>query len=202
MMNSDSPGDLKSTYIQRSLSYVIRSSRLSSPGFLAEVQQAVWSVNPNLPLARVRTMLQIYDESMAQTSFMLVILGIAGSVTLLLGLVGIYGVIAYIVAQRRREVGIRMALGAQSESVQKMFVSRGLVLTGIGLTVGLIAAAALMRLLSSLLFGVQPFDPITYAAVVAGLGGVALLATWLPARQATRIDPMLALRAWSGRLPG
>ena len=155
----------------------------------------MWSVNPNLPLARVRTMLQIYDESMAQTSFMLVILGIAGSVTLLLGLVGIYGVIAYIVAQRRREVGIRMALGAQSESVQKIFVSRGLVLTGIGLTVGLIAAAALMRLLSSLLFGVQPFDPITYAAVVAGLGGVALLATWLPARQATRIDPMLALRA-------
>jgi putative ABC transport system permease protein len=195
MMNSDTPGDLKSTYIQRSLSYVIRSSRLSSPGFLAEVQQAVWSVNPNLPLARVRTMLQIYDESMAQTSFMLVILGIAGSVTLLLGLVGIYGVIAYIVAQRRREVGIRMALGAQSESVQKIFVSRGLLLTGIGLTVGLIAAAALMRLLSSILFGVQPFDPITYAAVVAGLGGVALLATWLPARQATRIDPMLALRA-------
>ena len=182
-------------FVQRSLAYVIRSSRLQSPGFLGEVQQAVWSVNPNLPLARVRTLQQIYDQSMAQTQFVLVILGIAASVTLLLGLVGIYGVIAYIVSQRRREVGIRMALGAQSDSVQRIFVSRGLSLTAIGLALGLVAAAALMRLLSSLLFGVNPFDPLTYIAVAASLGLVALVATWLPARQATRIDPMLALRA-------
>ena len=182
-------------FVQRSLAYVIRSSRLQSPGFLGEVQQAVWSINPNLPLARVRTMQQIYNESMAQTSFVLVILGIAASVTLLLGLVGIYGVIAYIVSQRRREVGIRMALGAQGESVQRIFVSRGLSLAAIGLAVGLISAAGLMRLLSSLLFGVSAFDPLTYLAVSAALGGVALIATWLPARQATRIDPMLALRA-------
>lgn len=184
-----------STFVQRSMAYVIRSSRLNDPGFLKEVQQAVWNVNPNLPLARVRTLQQIYDESMAQTSFVLVILGIAASVTLLLGVVGIYGVIAYIVAQRRREVGIRMALGAQGESVQRIFVSRGLMLTGIGLAIGVIGAAALMRLLSSLLFGVKPFDPITYVAVVVSLGAVALVATWLPARRATRIDPMLALRA-------
>ena len=195
MMNGDTPGDAKTTYLQRSMVYAIRSSRLNNPGFLGEVQQAVWSVNANLPLARVRTMQQVYNESMAQTSFVLVILGIAASVTLLLGLVGIYGVIAYIVAQRRREVGIRMALGAPGESVQRIFVSRGLMLTGIGLVVGLIAAAGLMRVLSSMLFGVQPFDPVTYLAVIAGLGGVALLATWLPARQATRIDPMLALRS-------
>ncbi len=113
--------------------YAIRSSRLQSPGFLGEVQQAVWAVNPNLPLARVRTLQQIYDRSMAQTQFVLVILGIAASVTLLLGLVGIYGVIAYIVSQRRREVGIRMALGAQGESVQRIFVTRGLSLAAIGL---------------------------------------------------------------------
>lgn len=182
-------------FVQRSLGYAIRASRLSDPSFLKAVQQAVWSVNANLPLARVRTLQQIAGESMAQTSFVLVILGIAAAVTLLLGLVGIYGVIAYIVSQRRREVGIRMALGAQGESVQRIFVTRGLTLTAIGLSVGVIAAAALMRLLSSLLFGVAPFDPITYLAVIAGLGGVALLATWLPARQATRIDPMLALRA-------
>jgi len=182
-------------FVQRSQAYAIRSSRLSEPGFLKEVQQAVWSVNPNLPLARVRTLQQIYDQSMAQTQFVLVILGIAASVTLLLGLVGIYGVIAYIVSQRRREVGIRMALGAQGESVQRIFVTRGLSLAAIGLVLGLIGAAALMRLLSSQLFGVNAFDPITYIAVTAGLGLVALVATWLPARQATRIDPMLALRA-------
>jgi predicted permease len=182
-------------FVTRSLAYVIRSSRLQSPGFLSEVQKAVWSVNPNLPLARVRTMQQIYDQSMAQTQFVLVILGIAASVTLLLGLVGIYGVIAYIVSQRRREVGIRMALGAQSNTVQRIFVSRGLSLTAVGLLLGLVAAAALMRLLSSFLFGVNPFDPVTYIAVAASLGAVALIATWLPARQATRIDPMLALRA-------
>ena len=183
------------TYVQRSLGYAIRSSRLQSPGFLGEVQQAVWSVNANLPLARVRTLQQLYDESMAQTSFVLVILGIAASVTLLLGLVGIYGVIAYIVAQRRREVGIRMALGARGESVQRIFVLRGLALAATGLGIGLVGAATLMRLLSSQLFGVSAFDPITYLAVTAALGSVALIATWLPARQATRIDPMSALRA-------
>jgi len=183
------------TTVQRSQGYAVRSSRLQDPAFFGEVQKAVWSLNPNLPLARPRSLEQIYNESMAQTSFVLVILGIAASVTLLLGLVGIYGVIAYIVAQRRREVGIRMALGAQSDTVQRIFVARGLALTGAGLVVGLIAAAVLMRLLSSQLFGVNPFDPITYAVVVVGLGVVALLATWLPARSATRIDPMSALRA-------
>jgi len=183
------------TYVQRSVAYAIRSSRIQSAGFLTDVQQAVWGVNPNLPLARVRTMRQMYDASMAQTQFVLVILAIAASVTLLLGLVGIYGVIAYIVAQRRREVGIRMALGAQSASVQRIFIARGLTLTAIGLAIGLAASAGLMQLLSSQLFGVQPFDALTYIAVIAGLGSVALLATWVPARRATRIDPMLALRS-------
>ena len=193
MMNKDFWQEGFST--QRSMAYVIRTPRLQESGFLREVQQAVWSVNPNLPLARVQTLSEIYDDSMAETSFALVILGIAASVTLLLGLVGIYGVIAYIVLQRRREVGIRMALGAHSSAVQRMFVTRGLTLTGIGLLVGLIASVALMRLMSALLFGVSPFDPITYVAVVAALGLVALLATWLPARHATKIDPMLALRS-------
>jgi putative ABC transport system permease protein len=182
-------------FVQRSVAYAIRSSRLQSAGFLPEVQRAVWSINPNLPLARVRTLDQMYGESMAQTSFVLVILGIAASVTLLLGVVGIYGVIAYIVAQRRREIGIRMALGARGGEVQRMFIGRGVALAGIGLGIGLVSASLLMRLLSSLLFGVSPFDPLTYAAVVLALGLVALVATWLPARHATKIDPMSALRA-------
>jgi ABC-type antimicrobial peptide transport system permease subunit len=182
-------------FVQRSLAYAIRSSRLQSTGFLPEVQRAVWGLNPNLPLARVRTLDQMYRESMAQTSFVLVILGIAASVTLLLGVVGIYGVIAYIVSQRRREIGIRMALGAHSGEVQRMFIGRGVALAGVGLVVGLVSASLLMRLLSSLLFGVSPFDPLTYGAVVSSLALVALIATWLPARQATKVDPMSALRA-------
>jgi ABC-type antimicrobial peptide transport system permease subunit len=182
-------------FVQRWLSYAVRTPRVRTAGFIKDVQQAVWSVNPNLPLARPRTLAAIYDESMAETSFALVIIGIASGVTLLLGLVGLYGVIAYIVAQRRREVGIRMALGAAGGDVRRMFVWRGLQLVGIGLAVGIVAAATVTRFLSSLLFGVSTFDPVTYAAVVLALSGVALLATWLPARQASLVDPAIALRA-------
>jgi predicted permease len=181
-------------FVQRSIVYAIRTSRLSTPGFLNEVQQAVWRVNGNLPLANVRTLREIYDDSMAQTSFTLVILGIAAGVTLLLGIVGIYGVIAYVVAQRRREVGIRMALGAAGGEVQRLFLRHGSIIAGTGLIIGAVAAAALMKLIGSLLFGVSPFDPITYAASVVTLGVIALLATWVPTRQATRIDPSISLR--------
>jgi ABC-type antimicrobial peptide transport system permease subunit len=181
-------------FVQRSLVFAIRTSRLNSPGFLGEVQQAVWSVNPNLPLARVRTLREIYDDSMAQTSFALVVLGIAASVTLLLGIVGIYGVIAYVVAQRRREVGIRMALGAAAGEVQRLFVRHGLIITSAGIVIGAATAAGLMRLLSSLLFGVSPLDPVAYGSSVVVLGSIAVLATWLPARRATTVDPAIALR--------
>jgi putative ABC transport system permease protein len=176
------------------MAFAIRSERLRDPGFLKEVQQAVWAVNPNLPLASVETLQEIYDKSMAQTSFTLVILGIASAVTLLLGVVGIYGVIAYIVAQRRREVGIRMALGAAGGEVQRLFVRHGLAITGIGLLIGGVAAAALSRLLASLLFNVSPLDPVTYGGGIVALGLVALIATWIPARQATRVDPATAIR--------
>jgi predicted permease len=182
-------------FVQRWLSYAVRPPGGRSAGFIKDVQQAVWGVNPNLPLARPRTLAAIYDESMAETSFALVIIGIASAVTLLLGLVGLYGVIAYIVAQRRREVGIRMALGAAGGDVQRMFVWRGLQLVGIGLIVGIAAAATVTRFLSSLLFGVSTFDAATYTAVALALSGVALLATWLPARQASLVDPATALRA-------
>jgi predicted permease len=182
------------TYVQRGLGYAVRSARLHDPSFLRAVQAAVWSVNGNLPLARVRSLQEIYNESMAQTSFTLVILGIASAVTLLLGVVGIYGVIAYVVAQRRREVGIRMALGARAGEVQRMFISSGMVVTGIGMLTGIVIAVASMRLLQSILFGVSPSDPATYATVFVGLAITAFVATWLPARQATSVDPSIALR--------
>ncbi|HTM33108.1 MAG TPA: ABC transporter permease, partial [Vicinamibacterales bacterium] len=182
-------------FVQRWLSYAVRTPRVRTAGFIKDVQQAVWGVNPNLPLARPRTLGDIYKLSMAETSFALVIIGIAGGVTLLLGLVGLYGVIAYIVAQRRREVGIRMALGAAGADVQRMFVRSGLQLAGIGMVVGIGVALAVSRFLASLLFGVSPFDPVTYGAVAVALGGVALVATWLPARQASMVEPAIALRS-------
>jgi predicted permease len=181
-------------YMRTTIAYAVRSSRVGARGFLGELQQAVWSVNPSLPLANVLTLEEIQAESMAQTSFAMVMLAIAASVALLLGVVGIYGVIAYIATQRTREIGIRMALGAQARDVQRLFLRHGLLLTGAGIVFGVGASLAATRVMSALLFGVGPMDPVTYAAVSAGLAGVALLATWLPARRASRIDPVVALR--------
>jgi ABC-type antimicrobial peptide transport system permease subunit len=179
---------------RRTIGYAIRSARTGSPAFLKEVQQAVWAVNPSLPVAQVRTLKDLQAESMAQTSFVLVMLGIAAAVALLLGVVGIYGVIAFIAAQRTREVGIRMALGAQVSEVSRLFVRHGLVLTAAGLALGLAAAAGLTRLMSSLLFGVNPFDPVTYGVSAVALGSIALVASYLPARRAAGLDPVIALR--------
>jgi ABC-type antimicrobial peptide transport system permease subunit len=181
--------------VDRSVTYVVRSERVGSPGFLRELEQAVWSVNPNLPLASVRTLDEIQAGSMAQTSFALVMLTIAATVALFLGTVGIYGVIAYVAMQRTREIGIRMALGAQTGDVRRLFLRHGLLLTGAGIVLGTAVALALTRVMSTLLYGVSPMDPVTYAAVAASLATVALLATYLPARRASRVDPVIALRA-------
>lgn len=181
--------------VVRTISIAIHSNNAGTDAFLREVQQAVWSVNANLPVALPRTMQEIYDASMARTSFTLVMLAIAGSMALLLGIVGIYGVIAYAVAQRRREIGIRLALGAQRRELRWMFVRSALLLTGIGVALGLVAAAGLTQLMKSLLFGVSPMDPLTYAAVVAVLVAVAIVASYLPARRAAAVNPVEALRA-------
>jgi putative ABC transport system permease protein len=179
---------------QRGQAFAIRSSRTGSAGLLKEVRQAVWSVNPDLPIANVRTVQEIYDKSMARTSFTLVMLTIAAGMALLLGVVGIYGVISYAVSQRTREIGIRIALGAPQQAVRRMFVRQGLWLTAIGLACGLAAAFALTRLMAALLFEVSPLDPITYGAVSAALAAAALLASYIPARRATNIEPVEALR--------
>jgi ABC-type antimicrobial peptide transport system permease subunit len=152
-------------------------------------------VNPDLPLARAQTVEEIRAHSMAQTSFALVMIGVAASVALLIGVVGIYGVIAYAVTQRTREIGIRMALGAQIADVQNVFLRQGLCLAATGILIGIGVAMMVTRVMSAFLFGVGPMDPVTYAAVSATLAVVALIGTYLPARRATRVDPLVALRA-------
>ena len=181
--------------VRREVAYFIRSPRAGSENLLKSVREAVWSVNANLPLADAHTVEYYFGKSLARTSFTLIMLAVAGSMALLLGVVGIYGVIAYSVSQRTREIGIRMALGAQQQKLTDMFVRHGLLLTGIGVGLGLVGAAVSMRLLSSLLFNVKPVDPITYAAASMGLLATAWLASYLPSRRAAAVDPVEALRA-------
>jgi predicted permease len=193
LLQSNFEGD--GTSVRRGIAFVIRTPRAGSTDLLNEVRQAVWSVNPNLPLAGVTTLEELYNRSLARTSFTLVMLAIAGAMALLLGVIGIYGVISYSVSQRTREIGIRLALGAPLDEVTGMFVRHGLILAGLGAACGLTAAFALSRLLQSLLFEVSPADPLTYLSVSAGLILAAMLASYLPARRATKVDPVEALRA-------
>ena len=179
----------------RFVTFAIRSNRAGTESFLQQVQQAVWAVNASLPLASVNTMQEIYSQSLARTSFTLVMLATAGAMALALSLIGIYGVISYAVSQRTREIGIRLALGAQKGVLRWMFVRSALVLTGVGVVIGLGAAAALMRLMKTLLFGISPLDPLTFLAVPLILATAAALASYLPARRAAGIDPVEALRA-------
>ena len=150
----------------RAVTFAIRSDRTGTEGFLNQVRQAVWSVNASLPVASMRTMQDIYDRSMARTSFTLVMLGIAGAMALMLGIIGIYGVIAYAVSQRRREIGIRLALGAPPSELRRMFMRYALTLAGIGVAIGLVAApqpdaADEVPCCSAS----RPLDLVTYAAV-------------------------------------
>jgi predicted permease len=181
--------------VPRSMEFAIRSSRTSTESFIHEIRQAVSAVNADLPIAQVRPLSEVYDQSMARTSLTLVMLGIAGAMALLLGIVGIYGVLAYAVAQRQREVGIRLALGAEPGAVKRMFVSQGMMIAGIGIAVGAAVAAGLTRSMSSLLFGVTPVDAATFAAAAGVLVVAALAASYIPARRAAAVDPVETLRA-------
>jgi hypothetical protein len=178
----------------RTVTFVIRSERAGTEGFLNEVREAVWSVNSNLPLASVRTMRDVYDKSLARTSFTLVMLGIAGAMALALGIIGIYGVMSYTVSERKREIGIRLAFGAQGGDVMLMVLRQGAKLALVGVLIGIVTAFALSRLMTNLLFGVTVHDPLTLVAVAVLLILVALLACYIPARRATLVDPIVALR--------
>jgi predicted lysophospholipase L1 biosynthesis ABC-type transport system permease subunit len=183
-----------SPIVRRAVTLAIRSSRAGSQAFLKEVAAAVHAVNASVPLADVRTLEDAYRRSMARTSFTVTLLGIAAAMALALAVVGVYGVLAYAVARRRHEVGIRLALGAQPGAVRALFVRQGLLLTSIGGVLGLVCSVALSRWLSSLLYGVTALDPLTYALSVAALAGGAILASVVPARRAASVDPMETLR--------
>jgi predicted permease len=182
--------------VQRTMAFAVRTSRSDPFSLLPEARAAIWAVNPNLPLANVSTLDKILAQSpvMARTSFTLVMLAIAAAVALALGVVGIYAVISYIMSQRTREIGVRMALGADRRDVSRMVLRQGMILAGIGVAVGVVAAVGLTRFLSSLLYGVEATDPFTFGAVAAMLVAVALVASYLPALRASRTDPLEALR--------
>jgi predicted permease len=179
----------------RDVTYAIRTDRAGAQSLMKEVRKAVWSIDANLPLANVETMRAIVGRSMSRTSFTLVMLTLAGGMALLLGTIGLYGVIAYSVSKRTREIGIRMALGAPNRELLVMFVRQGLWLTLAGVAAGLVLALVAVRLMSSLLFNVSAVDPLTYVVVGLGLTATAALASYLPSRRAAAVDPSVALRS-------
>jgi predicted lysophospholipase L1 biosynthesis ABC-type transport system permease subunit len=182
-------------FVYRGVAFAVRSPLAGTPALMRQIEQAVWSVSPDLPVAAARTMLDIYDRSMGRTSFTLVMLVAAAAAALVLGVVGLYGVLSYAVSTRRREIAIRFALGARARDVERRIVRQGVVLAGIGVLIGLGAAAGVTRLMTSLLYDVQAVDPLTYVIVAAGLLGVAALASYLPARRASSVDPAESLAA-------
>ncbi len=181
-------------YVRRAVSFAVRSPQAGSEALLSRIRDAIASVKADVPITRVRTLGEVYQRSMAATSFALVMLAISAAMALVLGVIGIYGVIAYAVTQRRREVGIRAALGASQHELEGMFVRDGVRLALLGVGCGLPAAAALTQLMTSLLFGTKPIDPVTYALVALGLIGVAAVASFVPARRAALVDPVETLR--------
>jgi ABC-type antimicrobial peptide transport system permease subunit len=180
--------------LPRNVDYLIRTRRAGSAVFIEELKQALARVNASVPLAKVRTLEEVYRKSMARTALVLALMGIAGGMALVLGVVGIYGVVAYAVARRRKDIGIRMALGASGASVAGLFLRDGLRTALMGAVIGLLAALGLTRLMASMLFGVGPLDPLTYGAVAMVLLGAAALASWWSARRAAAVNPIEALR--------
>ena len=180
-------------YAPRSMNIIIRST-LAPAALLGGVRQAVSSLDPELPLVSYRSMDGVFSDAVSRPRFLAQLLGVFATVALVLAAIGTYGVIAYTVAERRREIGIRMALGAKAQGVLGMVMRQGMVLAGLGVGIGVVGALSLTRLASTLLFGVRPADPLTFAVVAVFMLVVALLACAIPARRATRVDPLVALR--------
>ncbi len=195
-LNTEPTPEAYTPYLQNSvpeMSFVIRTA--TDPlSFAAAVQNELRAIDKNQPIANIKTMEQVVYEAATQPRFNTLLLGIFACVALLLAAAGIYGVMAYSVAQRTHEIGIRLALGARPRDVLKLVIGQGATLTAIGLGVGLVGALIVTRALASLLYGVTPTDPLVFVSVAALLSGVALVATYVPARRAMKVDPMIALR--------
>ena len=159
------------------------------------LRREVQALNPRIPVSNPTTMAQAFRQATARTSFTMALLAVASGTALLLGLVGIYGVISYVVSQRTREIGVRIALGASGSAVRGMVVRQGLTLASLGVAIGVAAALGLSSFMASLLYGVSATDPVTYAVLALALVGTATLASWVPAHRASRVDPSRALRA-------
>ena len=181
--------------VTRATTFVVRSPQAGTEAFLRQVEQAVWANNPTLPVGATQTMQDVYERSLARPTFTLLMLGLAGSVALALGFIGIYGLISYTVTQRRRGIGIRLALGAQQAEMRRRFVRHGVILTSVGVAIGVVAAVGVTRLMTSLLFEVSPLDPLTYVAVAVLLVIAAAVASYVPARRASAVQPVEALAA-------
>jgi hypothetical protein len=181
------------TGVERTFTLIVRTPRAGTEAFAGEVRHAVASVNPNFAIADVRTMRDVYQRSIARTSFTLATLLVAGLLALVLGVIGVYGVVSYSVSRRRREMGIRLALGGDPRALVRRFVRWGVLLAGVAIPIGMLAAAGLTKLMTSLLFGVSPVDPVTYVAVGVILALASAGASYLPARRIAAIDPVRTL---------
>jgi predicted permease len=181
--------------VRRWIVFAIRTPRAGSESLMSDIRRVIWSVDANLPVSDARTQEFLYTRSMARTSFTLVMIGLAAAIALLLGIVGLYGVIAYSASQRRREIGIRIAVGAERSDITSMFVRQGLLLAAVGVGCGLAIAFGVTRLLTSLLFHVSPMDPITYIGACLALSIAAALASYIPSRRTATVNPVEALRA-------
>ena len=182
-------------HVRFNVTFAMRTSRAGEEGFVKDLQRAVWEVDSTLPVTQVRTLADVYERSLARTSFTLVMLAIAGGMALFIGVVGIYGVIAYAITQRVREIGIRVALGAEAAALTRMFVGQGVALAATGVACGVVVALGVTRVMSSLLFGIGPLDPVTYGSVAAALIACAAAASYAPASRAAAVNPVEALRA-------
>jgi putative ABC transport system permease protein len=175
------------------MAVVVRST-VEPESVAPALRQAVAAVDPSVPVSEVKTMEHIVGESVTQPRFNVFLLGMFSAIALLLSVAGIYGVTAYTVTQRTHELGIRLALGAQIGDVLRMILAQGMAVIGIGIVIGLVAAFGLMRLMKTLLFGVTATDPLTFVGITVVLIAAGLLACYLPARRATKVDPLEALR--------